>query len=202
MSTRILQAINFIETMHEGQVRRGTGSPYATHPLAVSYIVAASKQSKNLEDILIAALLHDVLEDTSATFDLVSGKFGPLVASLVLELTNDNAEIDRVGKLAYQKKKLAGISSYGVLIKLADRLHNVSENPTKKMLSDTLELVTFLKKARKLTLPQKSLISDIESICTSRLSLDGAVDDDRGGNNMGAGNQGTMQPAKHAVARM
>lgn len=141
-----------------------------THTIAVSYIVAAYKQSKRLEELLAAAVLHDVLEDTDATEAELVKLFGLFVASLVLELTNDDEAIRKMGKAAYQRSKLMGISNYGLILKLADRIHNISDEPTRKMVTDTLELVAALRKGRKLTKTQARMADDLEALCHERLA--------------------------------
>jgi (p)ppGpp synthase/HD superfamily hydrolase len=135
---------------------------YVTHTIAVSYLVGKYKTSKKLEHLIVAAILHDTLEDTVTTFGELVDNFGPLVASLVLELSNDSEQIGKLGKLEYQKRKCLGISSYGLVIKLCDRLHNISDNPTDKMVLDTVELLKFLKRHRKLSKTQQKIIKEIE----------------------------------------
>ncbi len=162
--TMVSKAIRFAKDKHEGQFRKASGEEYYTHPLAVSYIVAAKKKSKKLEELIVASILHDTLEDTETTFEELALEFTPLVASLVLELTNDPEQIKLVGKLEYQKKKMVGMSSYGLLIKLADRLHNLSDHPTEKMVKDTIELIAYLQQNRILTKSHFRLIEDIEEI--------------------------------------
>lgn len=144
---------------------KSRGDPYVVHPLEVSYLLAAYKRSKKMDEILAAAILHDTLEDTETNFVELATEFTPLVASLVLELSNDKAEIVKIGKLEYQKKKMLGISNYGLLIKLADRLHNVSDHPSKKMISDTVELMHHLQENRMLTKTQKRLLEEIILVC-------------------------------------
>ena len=134
-----------------------------THTIAVSYLVGKYKTSKKLEHLIIAAILHDTLEDTDTSFIELVEEFGPLVASLVLELTNDPEQIKKLGKLEYQKRKCLGISSYALVIKLCDRLHNISDQPTDKMVVDTSELLNFLKKNRKLSKTHKEIIKEIET---------------------------------------
>ncbi|MBK3779987.1 HD domain-containing protein [Paraburkholderia aspalathi] len=165
---RLLDAIKFAEKGHAGQKRRGSGADYITHPIAVSYLVAAFKRSKHLVDLLIAAILHDVLEDTELTFEEIARRFGAFVASLVYELKNDDEEIERVGKLEYQSRKVIGISSYALVIKLCDRLHNISDQPTKNMVRDTVELMTRLRAGRKLSKTHKALVAEIERLCAER----------------------------------
>ena len=161
----VLDALLFANEKHEGQSRKGTGLPYITHPLAVSYLVAKFKKSKHLTEIVVACILHDILEDTATTFAELAERFTPLVASLVLELTSDKLEIASIGKLEYLKKKMEGMSSYALVIKLADRLHNISDHPTEKTVRDTVELVQHIAKKRKLTLPQRQLAHDIHILC-------------------------------------
>ena len=164
----LLDAIKLADRRHANQVHRGSGAPYVTHPIAVSYIVAAFKRSKHLVELLTAAIVHDLLEDTNTTFEELARKFSPFVAALALELKNDDEEIARVGKLEYQSRKLAGMSSYALVIKLADRLHNISDHPTKKMVADTLVLMERLRAARKLSKTQKAMVAEIERMCLER----------------------------------
>lgn len=160
----VLKALLYAEKMHKGQTRKVSGDPYITHPIAVSYIIPIYKKSKKLDEILAAAILHDVLEDTAASFISLAKEFTPLIASLVYELTNDPVEIAILGKLEYQKKKLAGISNYGLLIKLADRLHNISDSPSKKQIEETKDLISHIKSSRLLTKSHLAIISDIEEL--------------------------------------
>jgi hypothetical protein len=111
-----------------------------------------------------------VLEDTATTFAELTEVFSPLVASLVFELTNDQEAIKVMGKLDYHKKKLSGISNYGLVIKLADRLHNVSDNPSDKMLTDTIELLLHVKKVRRLTGSQSKIVKAILTKCEKELN--------------------------------
>jgi len=160
----VIKALNFAKAKHAGQVRKVSRSEYYLHPVAVSYIVANYKSSTQLVELLAAALLHDTLEDTDTSFVELASEFTPLVASLVLELSNDAEKIKKLGKLEYQKKKCVGMSNYGLVIKLADRLHNISDSPTEKMISDTKELLNFLKINRKLTNTQVELVQEIEKL--------------------------------------
>lgn len=166
---KIHEAIRFADKCHKGQFRKGNGLPYITHPIAVSYLLARYKASKHLEELIIASILHDVLEDTSATHVQLAKKFGPMVASIVSELTNDPVQIAQMGKLDYQTKKVLGISSYALVCKLVDRLHNISDGPSKKMVIDTVELMARLKKGRKLSKTQQRIVTDIEMACAQRL---------------------------------
>ena len=161
----VLKAIQFADKKHEGQTRKGSGDKYITHPVAVSYLVASYKKSKHLDELLAAAVLHDTIEDTDTTFVEIAIQFTPLIAGLVQELTNDEESLKLLGKLEYQKRKLCGISSYGLVIKLADRLHNVSDQPSSKMVTDTIELMKHLIAERQLSKTHSKMITEILSIC-------------------------------------
>jgi (p)ppGpp synthase/HD superfamily hydrolase len=162
---KVYEAIKFADRCHKGQKRKSTGAPYITHPIAVGFLLTRYKISKNIEDLVAACILHDVLEDTAATFAQLVRKFGPLVASLVQELTNDPVQVAKLGKLEYQAKKMVGMSSYALVCKLVDRLHNMMDHPSMKMVVETLDLMSRLKKGRKLTKTQKRIVEDIEARC-------------------------------------
>src|SRR3954447_26580636 len=75
----IVRAYEVAEAAHEGQTRK-SGEPYVTHPLAVATIVAHLGLD---ETTIVAALLHDAVEDTPLTLGDIVGQFGPEVAALV-----------------------------------------------------------------------------------------------------------------------
>lgn len=159
------RALDFAANKHDGQTRKATGAPYIEHPKSVAEIVKKYKESKYESELVAASLCHDTLEDTETTFVELANNFGPMVASLVNELTNDPKAIEQYGKLEYHKKKLVALSSYGLVIKLADRLHNINDHPTSKMIDDTVELMDHLEKNRMLTETQKKLMQDIVDSC-------------------------------------
>jgi (p)ppGpp synthase/HD superfamily hydrolase len=167
----LLDAIELANERHAGQVRKGSGDPYVTHTIAVSYLVAAFKRSTKLVELIVAAILHDCFEDTDTTFEEIARRFSPLVASLVLELSNDAEKIALMGKLEYQTKKMLGMSSYALVIKLCDRLHNVSDNPSEKMVADTLIMMKRLRDGRKLTRTQLELVFAIEQMCREKSAI-------------------------------
>lgn len=85
---------------HEGQRRKYTGEPYINHPERVAVMIetftAATPQTTN--EVIAAALLHDVVEDTSITIDAIEQAFGPFVRSLVDQLTKPNEPLTYVAK--------------------------------------------------------------------------------------------------------
>ena len=124
--TLLRRAYDFASEHHRGQVRL-SGEPYLSHPLEVAHTLADMKLDSTS---LCAALLHDVVEDTKVTLDKLSSEFGPDVARLVEGVT----KISRLDLLApearqaenVRKMLLAMVNDVRVvLVKLADRLHNM-----------------------------------------------------------------------------
>ena len=123
---RLAEAYRFSEAAHAGQTRQ-SGDPYISHPLAVAEILADWRLDGQT---LMAALLHDVTEDTSVTKDEISDTFGRPVADLV----DGVSKLDRIEFQSaedaqaenFRKMLLAMARDVRVmLIKLADRLHNM-----------------------------------------------------------------------------
>ncbi len=160
------EAYHLAETAHEGQ-QRGTGEPYITHPLTVAAILAEMRLDV---ETLQAALLHDVIEDTPVTYDDIKVQFGPTVAHLVEGVTKlgtipklrrsqdggdrgDKSErTEKAQREAQQAENLRKMflamfdDPRVVLIKLADRLHNmrtlqgVAPDRQQRIATETLEI--------------------------------------------------------------
>ena len=118
------RAYTVAEQAHRGQYRK-TGEPYITHPLAVARILAVLGMDTTT---LVAALLHDTVEDTSYTLQALYEDFGPEVAALVDGVTKvervsygDDAEAETIRKMIIA----AGRDVRVLVVKLADRLHNM-----------------------------------------------------------------------------
>ena len=112
------------ESMHRGQTRK-SGDPYITHPLAVAQICAELGMDTTT---LVAALLHDTVEDTSYTLEALHGDFGPEVTHLVDGVTKfDKAFYGKSAEAETIRKMIvaAGKDVRVLVIKLADRLHNM-----------------------------------------------------------------------------
>ena len=108
-----------------GQKRKYTREPYYNHPIAVAKLVQAVPHT---EDMIMAALLHDVVEDTEVTINLVRHMFGSTVAKLVDELTDKSTPEDgnRAKRKAIDLANLAKASPQAKTIKLADLIDNTS----------------------------------------------------------------------------
>lgn len=159
----LIKAIQFAGEKHQGQTRKVSGLPYVIHPVAVAFLLANFKESKNLDELMTACLLHDTLEDTDTTFEELATEFTPLVATLVFDLTSDPDEIEKMGKNEYLKKKMLGMSSYALVIKLADRLSNIMDSPTDSYREDTADLLDTLEAERNLSESQISIIEEIRN---------------------------------------
>ena len=118
----IQKALQFIVEKHDDQKRKGNGMSYQIHCCSVASILR--QEGIQDEEVLVAALLHDTLEDTKTTPEELQKEFSQRVMKLVKELTNDPIEIARVGKRAYMRKKIPSLSEDALLIKLADFLDN------------------------------------------------------------------------------
>ena len=123
---RLHDAFTFAYAEHQGQLRK-SGEPYIIHPLAVADIVA----DLGLDvDSIIAALLHDCIEDTPATHEDIAKKFGPTVADLVegvTKLTRMQYVSKEEEQMENLRKMLMAMSHdiRVILIKICDRLHNM-----------------------------------------------------------------------------
>jgi guanosine-3',5'-bis(diphosphate) 3'-pyrophosphohydrolase len=113
--TLIRDARAFAFEKHEGQERSG-GQPYIVHPHQVAEIV--SKATKD-ENIIAAAWLHDTVEDCGVTYEELTEKFGQTVSDLVKEVTCVRHETK--GKIFPNLE-----TRDGIMLKLADRLSNIS----------------------------------------------------------------------------
>jgi len=124
--SRVSEAFDVAERAHHGDVRR-SGEPYITHPVAVAELLAEMLLDA---DAIIAGLLHDTVEDTSLTFDDVESGFG----SAVRRIVEGETKISKLAVRAYEDEQaenlrqmlLAMVGDVRIiLVKLADRLHNM-----------------------------------------------------------------------------
>ena len=123
---QIRAAFEYADQCHDGQKRK-SGEPYIIHPLAVAQIVAEQKLDS---ESIMAALLHDVIEDTPATHEDVEKLFSPTIANLVEGVskltriqyaTKEDEQMENLRKMLIAMSKDIRV----ILIKISDRLHNM-----------------------------------------------------------------------------
>ncbi len=109
---------------HAGQVRNGSGGmPYVEHPIRVAALLDERGYG---EEVLAAALLHDVVEDSDTELDELREKFGDVVAGLVGSMTDDESIDDYRARKAEHRERLAAAPAEAMAIYGADKLTNVS----------------------------------------------------------------------------
>ena len=123
MKDIIEKAEQFAVQAHGPQKRKYSGEPYIVHPIEVSQIVRTVPHTNAM---VAAAILHDVIEDTEATYDDVVVNFGVIIADLVNELTDVSKPEDgnRAVRKALDRAHLAKASADAQTIKLADIISN------------------------------------------------------------------------------
>lgn len=120
----VQNAFAFAMIKHHGQTRKYTGEPYIVHPIAVADIVRSVNGTK---EMVAAALLHDVLEDTDAKIYEMREYFGNEITDLVIELTDVYVhphQGNRATRKNLERQRLATISHNAMTIKVADLIDN------------------------------------------------------------------------------
>ena len=128
----INKAIYWARKYH-GDQKRKSGEPYYSHPLEVAYMISEYKLKTN---IIAVSILHDIVEDTEVTVEMIQGTFGERIAEMVDSLTRDRPDgtklsVEEILNNAYHLR-----DKEVLLIKLFDRLHNIqtikSQSPEKQ----------------------------------------------------------------------
>jgi len=127
----LLKAINFAAKKHTSQKRKGADEqPYINHPLEVLNLLANVGEIESY-DVLIAAVLHDTIEDTETTEKEITELFSANVCKLVLEVTDDKS-LPKAERKQLQIEHAPHLSDGAKQIKLGDKISNirdVTENP-------------------------------------------------------------------------
>jgi (p)ppGpp synthase/HD superfamily hydrolase len=116
------QAVTLALLAHKGQVRKTNQTPYIVHPLTVAYLV--SQYTKD-EEIIVAAVLHDTLEDTTVNEEQLEELFGQRVLDLVLSVTEDK-NLDWADRKRLYVETVSEANEDVWLISIADKVHNAS----------------------------------------------------------------------------
>ena len=171
----VRKAYEFSAKAHEGQIRR-SGEPYVKHPVAVAGVLTALKTDVTA---IVAGLLHDTLEDTVATADELEREFGKDVVHLVDGVT-------KIGKITFRSSEERQAENFRkmvlsmaddirvVIIKLADRLHNMrtlehlNEGKRQEIAQETLEIYAPL--ANRIGIGWVK--NELEDLCLKHLNPD------------------------------
>ena len=122
----IIKAMRFAALKHRNQRRKDPdGTPYINHPLDLVHILWFEGQVRE-EDVLIAAILHDTVEDTDTTLDEIEDEFGPRVSGIVNEVTDDKG-LNRRQRKNKQIENAPNLSPEARLVKLADKISNLRD---------------------------------------------------------------------------
>lgn len=170
---RVLAACDYADMAHDGIVRK-SGEPYILHPIAVSCILAHMRLDT---ETLMAALLHDVIEDTEFNKDDISKIFGFTVAELVDGVTKLSHSSDKEYNKAASFRKILQATLQDprvIIVKLADRYHNMTTldalRPDKRarIARETFEI--FVPMAR--IVGMNEMADNLEHLCYQNLDLD------------------------------
>jgi guanosine-3',5'-bis(diphosphate) 3'-pyrophosphohydrolase len=125
-TTRLLAAATFAASRHRTQRRKGEhADPYINHPLQVAELIARVGGHTELQT-LMAAILHDTVEDTKTTLEEIEHEFGAEIAALVAEVTDDK-ELEKDERKRLQIAHAAQLTPRAKVIKLADKICNVTD---------------------------------------------------------------------------
>lgn len=122
----LLQAASFAAKKHRYQKRKGDDAePYINHPLEVAHLLARVGKIDDY-DILIAAVLHDTIEDTETTAEELTALFGARVCGFVLEVTDDKS-LPKAERKEKQVEHAPHLSAGAKQIKLGDKISNITD---------------------------------------------------------------------------
>ena len=122
---KILYAASFAAEKHRLQKRKDEIQPYINHPIEVANLLVNVGDIHDT-DTVVAALLHDTVEDCDVTFSEIEGKFGPIVAGYVRELTDDKS-LPKAERKQLQIEHAPHLTDGAKRIKLADKISNIDD---------------------------------------------------------------------------
>ena len=126
---KLLEAASFAAQRHTGHHRKGSNSePYINHPLEVANLLANVGGVDDI-DVLIAAILHDTVEDVGVTKEELAERFSDHVAGMVLEVTDDKS-LPKAERKRRQVEHAPHLSFGAKLIKLGDKISNITDVTT------------------------------------------------------------------------
>ena len=138
---QINKAIYWAKKYHDGQYRQ-SGEPFYSHPLEVAYMVA---EYLPRTDLIVSSILHDIVEDTEVTIQMIAVEFGDVVSQIVCQLTRDRANGTKISCEILLSNALELQHKDVLIIKIFDRIHNLQTLDAKstekqiKTVKETLE---------------------------------------------------------------
>lgn len=133
---KIRKAIDYATINHHGQVRKTDQIPYISHPFAVGMLLL---QEGYKEDIVVAGLLHDIVEDTDGTLEEIQKLFGPYVATLVEYATEPDKTLPWEERKQHTIDTIKDAPLDAKLVVCADKIDNLSSTIEKqKLLGDEM----------------------------------------------------------------
>lgn len=167
VENRLLKkAHEFVREKHKDQKRKFTNLDYVVHLEETANILWDVNGTVEVDD-LIAALLHDSVEDTDATSKEIGQLFGKVVMDLVMELTTDVEAKYAEGKAVYLTKKINNMSKRAFTIKLCDRLSNVVDLDDKKITLDFIK--HYVKETNYIIKHIDREVSEVQQILIDRI---------------------------------
>jgi len=123
---RLIKAADFAAFKHRRQRRKDAeASPYINHPLALARVLKLEAGVGDV-DALVAAILHDTVEDTETTVEELEREFGHVIAAIVAEVTDDE-NLPKPERKRLQVERAPHISQHAKLVKLADKICNLRD---------------------------------------------------------------------------
>ncbi len=116
------KALNFAARAHQGQYRKGTDIPYIVHPVGVAMLLLEINAP---DEVIVAGLLHDVIEDTDATLARLEAEFGPEIARLIAAASEPDRSAAWEDRKQHTVDYLRRAPLPVKLIACADKLHNI-----------------------------------------------------------------------------
>jgi len=124
--SKLLEAASFAAQKHTGQHRKGdTKEPYINHPIEVADLLANAGGVEDI-DVLIAAVLHDTVEDVGVKKEEIAERFGDRVAGIVMEVTDDKS-LPKAERKRLQVEHAPHLSREAKLVKLGDKISNIRD---------------------------------------------------------------------------
>jgi guanosine-3',5'-bis(diphosphate) 3'-pyrophosphohydrolase len=123
---KLVEAASFAAQKHTGHHRKGDAKePYINHPLEVANLLANVGAVDDI-DVLIAAILHDTVEDVGVTKDEIAERFGDRVAGIVMEVTDDKS-LPKAERKRLQVEHAPHLTREAKLVKLGDKISNIRD---------------------------------------------------------------------------